>query len=164
MNIKFNKEGNTITIQAQPEDLFAEVCFKYMQKLGINNVNNLSFFYNITNIPYDSFKSLSELGIPNGGVIKVQSGNNSGTNKIEYLNVFFIINGRSIMVQGQSDMKFSDLATKFITKAALKPEDQPKFIFNSVQIPPNSTQTLKQLSINNSTKIDVFMEQTVIGA
>ena len=193
MNIKFIKEGYPITIQAQADDMFSEVCYKYMQKIGINDGSNLSFFYNTIKIPYDSFKSLSELNIPNGGIINVLSGNapnfgnfgnfgnnanfgnfanygsqqfggNAGNNAIEYLNVSFIVSSRIVNVQGQSDMQFCDLVKKFINKAALDPQDQPKYVINAVQIPPNSTQTLKALKIGNFSKVTVFLEKQIVGA
>ena len=188
MNIKFIKEGYPITIQAQADDMFSEVCFKYTQKIGINDASNLSFFYNTTKIPFDSFKSLSELNIQNGGIINVLSGNvsnfgnfgnnfgnfgnygnqpfngNAGNNAIEYLNISFIVSNRIVNVQGQSDMQFCDLVKKFINKAALDPQDQPKYVLNAVQIPSNSTQTLKELNIKNISKITVFLEKQIIGA
>ena len=193
MNVIFNKDNFSLTIQAQADDMFSEVCFKYMQKIGINDGSNLSFFYNTIKIPYDSFKSLSELNIPNGGIINVLSGNvpnfgnfgnfgnnanfgnfgnygnqqfggNAGNNAIEYLNVSFIVSSRIVNVQGQSDMQFCDLVKKFINKAALDPQDQPKYVINAVQIPPNSTQTLKALKIGNFSKVTVFLEKQIVGA
>ena len=61
-------------------------------------------------------------------------------------------------------MQFCDLVKKFIIKAALNPEDQPKYVLNAVQIPPNSTKTLKELNIRNFSKINVFLEKLIIGA
>ena len=193
MNVIFNKDNFSLTIQANADDLFADVCYKYTQKIGVNDGSNLSFFYNSTKIPFDSFKSLYELNIPNGGIINVLSGNvsnfgnfgnfgnnanfgnfanygnqqfggNAGNNAIEYLNVSFIVSSRIVNVQGQSDMQFCDLVKKFINKAALDPQDQPKYVINAVQIPPNSTQTLKALKIGNFSKVTVFLEKQIVGA
>ena len=75
MNVIFNKDGFPLTIQANPDDLFADVCYKYTQKIDVKDGSTLSFFYNTIKIPYDSFKSLYELNIPNGGIINVLSGN-----------------------------------------------------------------------------------------
>ena len=269
MNIKFIKEGFPLTIQANSDETFADVCSKYMLKIGAEDGNNLSFFYNSTKIPYDSSQSLNDLGIENEGIINVLTGNssnfgnqgnfsncgnfgnnanfnfgnfgnnqnfgnfgnfgnnvnfgnygnfgnnanfgnynnnfgnnfgnfgnfgnnenfcnfgnfgnnanfgnfanygnqqfggNAGNNAIEYLNVSFIVSSRIVNVQGQSDMQFCDLVKKFINKAALDPQDQPKYVINAVQIPPNSTQTLKALNIRNYSKVTVFLEKQIVGA
>lgn len=175
MNLQFIKDGFPITMQVKTDELFPEVVNRYLQKVGINDPNSVSFFFNTTKLKYNSFKDLNELGLYNNAVINVISGNagnsgntgnignnfNSGT---EYLNICFTILGRNVIVQGQSNMKFSDLVAKFLNKAVIKEADKPKFILNGLQVPPDSTQTLKQLNLHNMSKIDVFMEKDIIGA
>ena len=190
MNVQFIKDNFPIQIQVNSNDLFCEVAGKYMQKAGITDPNAVSFFFNNTKLRYDSYKDMNELGFYNNAVINVLSPNainpgnfgnignvgnygntgnignigNAGNVGSDYLNICFTILGRNVMVQGQSSMTFSDLVVKFLNKAVLKQEDKPKFILNGLQVPPNSTKTLKQLNLHNMSKIDVFMEKDIIGA
>ena len=70
MNIFFYLNGQNINIQSKSDDLFAEVAFKYMNKVGKQN-EELKFFYNSQELILTSGKTLSEYKIINGARIDV---------------------------------------------------------------------------------------------
>ena len=183
MNIQFYKDGQPLVMQVSQEDYFAEVVLKYIQKLGLNDVGNLKFFYNSKQLGLNDAKTLGEHQIYNNAIIQVTTGvpqqmnNNFGAQNQQgfggfnpgnmgsgQMNIIFVISGRKIMVQGQPTTKFCELAQKFSTKADLKTTDIPKYILNSMQVPPNDQRTLTQLKLRDQSRIEVFLEQEVIGA
>ena len=185
MNIQFYKDGSSIVMQCSQNDVFAEVVLRYIQKLGLNDVGNLKFFFNSKQLGLYDCKSLAENNLYNNAVIQVTTGvpqqmnnpfqnqsgfgggfnpGNMGGGQNMNMNIIFVINGRKIMVQGQQTTKFCELVQKFSVKADLKPTDIPKFILNSMQVPPNDQRTLSQLKMRDQGRVEVFLEQEVIGA
>ena len=181
MNLQFYKDGSPIVMQVNKDECFAEVVLRYLQKLGINDVGNLKFYFNSKPLNLFDGKSVEENSLYNNAVIQVsaqapQQMNNPPVNQpggfnpgnmgmgSGQMNIIFVISGRKIMVQGQPTTKFCELATKFSTKADLKPTDIPKYILNSMQVPPNDQRTLSQLKLRDQGRIEVFLEQEVIGA
>ena len=79
-------------------------------------------------------------------------------------NICFSIIGRNVMVQGQSNMKFSELTAKFCIKADIKPEDKATYILNSQQMDGNDSRTLKELNFHDQSRIEVVLIKDVIGA
>lgn len=157
INICFIKDGASIKMQVKSDMMFAELVFKYINKLGINNIQDYSFIHNSKPLNPNSYKSLQDLYLNDGAQIRVVSG-------AKFLNIFFNLNGRTISVQGQSNMKFSELAAKFYNKAGIEQGQQPTFIFSSKQISPNETKTLSELNIQDQSKIEVVLTSLVIGA
>ena len=184
INIQFVKDGSPLFIQANSNDLIAEVVMKYLQKIGMANEGNLKFFYNSKQLGLYDGKTLSDYQMYNNATIQVTTGfpqpmnfvpqqnqpninqfnPNFGNMGSAHMNIIFVINGRKIMVQGQPTTKFCELAQRFSTKADLKQNDIPKYILNSMQVPPNDQRTLTQLKLRDQSRIEVFLEQEVIGA
>ena len=184
ISVQFYKDGSPLTMQVNQDDNFAEVAFRYLQKLGLNDVGNLKFYFNNKPLGLFDGKSLNENGIYNNAVIQVTSGappqmninnplpqnpqgfggNFTGNMGSGQMNIIFVISGRKIMVQGQPTTKFCELAQRFSTKADLKQNDVPKYILNSMQVAPNDQRTLSQLKLRDQGRIEVFLEQEVIGA
>ena len=132
-----------MNIQATSDQMFAEVIFKYIGKVGISNIKEFSFLFNSNPINPSTFKSLNDLGINNGAIIRVVKGD---AGQIKYMNICFSIIGRNVIVQGQSNMKFSELVAKFSIKADIKPEDE--FLFR-VYNDNNDNYTLMNFIPNN---------------
>ena len=150
--------NHKVTMEVEPKTSFAELIFKYCSKIG-KDANNLSFEYNSKKLNKNSWKSLKELGITNEAEIKVCS----SENKIPYINVCFIYESHPYMIQADSKMKFSELVNKFYSKAQIKEEKQPIFIFGIERISEDSNSTLEQLGINGQSKIDVLLIGTLEG-
>ena len=161
MNVYFEKDGQRINIQTTDDAMFAEIAYKYSTKIGID-AGLLEFFLNSKKLGLQSPKSLKDLNINNGTVIRVVGKGNQ--NEIKYINVVFAVIGRSVMVQGQTNMKFSDLVKKFCTKADVKDTDQPIYILNSQKISPDDSRTLGELNLRDHARIEVTLSKDVIGA
>ena len=101
------------------------------------------------------------MGINNGAIIRVVKGN---VGQIKYMNICFSIIGRNVIVQGQSNMKFSELVAKFSIKADIKPEDKATFILNSEQVNGEDPRTLSDLNLHDQSRIEVVLIKDVIGA
>ena len=185
INVQFYKDGQPLIMQVNQDDIFPEIVLRYIQKLGLNDPSNLKFYFKSKQLSLNDPKTLVEHQIYNNAVIQVTSGalpqmNNFGNQSQQGLgggfnagnmgsgqmnmNIIFVINGRKIMVQGQPSTKFCELAQRFTTKADLKTTDVPKYILNSMQVPPNDQRTLSQLKLRDQSRIEVFLEQEVIGA
>ena len=170
INLTFVKDGGRVSVQALSSDMFAEIVLKYITKTGINS-QNVSFLYNSNPIKADSFKSLSELNIANGATIQVvQAGQfnpkiqNNSNNQNYHMNLCFTLSGRNIIVQGTPNMKFSELTSRFHTKAGIEEGQEPSFLLNSRQIDKNDSRTLAELNLRDQAKIDVVLVNLVIGA
>ena len=161
MNVTFEKNGQRINIQTTDDEIFPAIALKYCSKIGIDS-SQLEFFLNSKKLGLNSPKTLKELNINNGTVIRVVGKGNQ--NEIKYINVVFAVIGRSVMVQGQTNMKFSDLVKKFCTKADVKDTDQPIYILNSQKISPDDSRTLGELNLRDHARIEVTLSKDVIGA
>ena len=81
------------------------------------------------------------------------------------LNIVFNKNGKVITMQGKSDMMFAELALKYIQKVGIDiKNDQPKFIFNSSEIVPDSCKELGALGLRDFSRIEVVIGKDIIGA
>ena len=158
LTLSFKKDGRSINIQALQTEMLAEVSLKYCQKVGINDISKYTYMLNSKPLSPSTYKSLAELGIYNGAVINVVSA------QVKYINVCFAIIGKKITIQGESNMKFSELASKFCVKAGITQADQPKFIFNSMQLSAEEPKTLELLGLHDNSKIEVVLLKDVIGA
>ena len=184
MNVIFMKDGSSINIQANQEDLFIEIATKFLNKIGENDPNKLTFFFNNQILKYNTHKSLSEYGIFNNAIINVFSQNQNknqnffiqnpnyfsnpvnfgNAGSINYLNIVFVISGRKVTIQAKSDSKFCDLIKSFYTKSNINPNENPKFILNSQKVSPDDQKTLTQIGLHDNSAIDVFLEAQVVGA
>ena len=70
LNIFFTLNGQNINIQANSNDLFAEVAMKYMQKVGKVG-EDLKFFFNSQELVPNSGKTLADYRITNQARIDV---------------------------------------------------------------------------------------------
>ena len=86
---------------------------------------------------------------------------NAGTN---YINITFSYMGRMINVQGQRTMRFSELAKMLCTKADIKEDQEPEFIYNSKRYKLDEQKTLNELRLNDNARIEVILSKTIIGA
>ena len=153
------KEGSSVNIQSSSNEMLAVLMKNYCVKVGLNeNDNNkYKFYYGSKELYPGEFKSLQELNISNGSLIKVVPTN--------FLNVLFIYRGKGIMVQCQSNMKFSELSTYFTGKIGLElSQQEPTYLFNSRHINSNEQKTLKELNILDQARIDVVLMNSIVGA
>ena len=159
LNIIFMKEGSSVNIQSSSNEMLAELIQKYCINAGFNgnDYNNYNFYYGSKKLFPTEYKSLQELNMSNGSLIKVVSNT--------FLNVFFIYNGKGIMVQGQSNMKFSELVTNFTDKLGVDwSQEEPTYLFNSRRMYPTEQKTLKELNILDHARIDVVLMKYIEGA
>ena len=94
--------------------------------------------------------------------------NNKIDNKYNYENsfnsksidIFFNIEGRLIYICVNIDMKFSVLVSNFMEKIGLlNNEYEPRFIFNCKSIKADSSKTLYELNINDSSYIETIIDE-----
>ena len=71
VNVVFSFEGKNILIQANHDDMFAEIVNRYCTKSGITEKDKPKFFVNGKEIPYTSYHSLSDLQINDNAKIEV---------------------------------------------------------------------------------------------
>ena len=191
ININISKDGTTTTLQANPDNLFAEVALNYFGMINYNGTD-YNFYYNKKKLSLDDAKTLAELQLFNNVIIEFTSGqpqiinqaqppkmnNFNPNNNMAYqmpqpnfqnmensqINLNFAFSGRRIMVQSTPTTQFCELAQKFKNKAALGPNETPNFILNSIQIAPDDPRTLKELKIRDQTNIEVVILENVVGA
>ena len=149
--ISFIKDRNIINIEAKGEILFAELIYKYLNKSGLKNPEEYNFIYNSLLIEFNSYKTLNELNIINGGQIVVVP-------KSSKVKVYFIKDGRNIFLEAKGNMTFSELIMNYCNKVRITNPDAYNFIYNSISLDPTSLKTLSELKINNGAKIDVAMK------
>ena len=82
---------------------------------------------------------------------------------MSFVNVLFILNGKSINMQAKSDDLFADVALRYMQKMGIA-QESPKFFFNGRELSVNSAKSLDEYKINNQSKIDVVLSSLVIGA
>ena len=163
-----DQSGKKVTMKVEPNSLFAEVIIKYYEIIGKSS-DNFSFEYNSKKLSPNSGKSLKDLGIPNKAQIKVCSSvknedNVPKPNNEIIFNVNFFYENRIIVIQADSKMKFSELANKFYSKAAINEGEIPIFIFNQKRIFEEDSSTLGELGIHDSSQIEARLIKQVIGA
>ena len=180
ITIHYYKDGITTTDTVNPNGMFAENALKYINFVGLNDPN-YKFYLNKKLISLEDGKSFNENHFYNNATIEVTAGQptiennptqfvqpqfnpnfaNAGNSQI---NLHFMLSGRRILIQAQPNTKWCEIIEKFKNKAVLKPTDIPKFIFNSMQIVPDETKTVKDLNLRDQSKIEVFIESEVVGA
>ena len=72
IDIIFVKDGSSLTIKANSDDLFYEVVCKYLEKTGFDD-HNISFYYNSKLLDPDNGKSIEENYIINKSIIQVKN-------------------------------------------------------------------------------------------
>ena len=162
---------NILTMEVNENSKFYELSFKYSNMKG-KSCEEFSFEYNSKEIKRDSGKTLKELGIPNEAQIKVISSekkpnnipNLNNLNNVKYFNVSFNYAGNRYQIQADSKMKFSELVTKFYSKAQINEKISLTFIFNSVRIFENESKTLEELKIYDQSNIEAILIQSIFGA
>ena len=84
---------------------------------------------------------------------------------MSHINVCLVKEGKPINIQATDDMMFAELAFKYFQKYGIDQfKDQPKFFYNSMEIPSTSQRSLKEIGILNNTRIEVVIGKDVIGA
>ena len=162
MILQFYKNGSSLILEVSPDEIFAEVVLRYLQKLGLNDIGNLKFFFNSKQLNVYHAKTIEEYEMYNNAIIQVTDTGKTPINT-EFLDILFSLNGRKIIVQGQPTDKFCELVKKFEIKADLKPNNYPKYILNSMRLEQNDQRTLKQLKLRHQSRIEVFLETEIIG-
>lgn len=72
--------------------------------------------------------------------------------------VLFNCCGKEVIINATKDMKFAELALKFMDKFGIIANDQPLFIYNSMRIPTDCCSLVGELKIRMSSRIYVFLE------
>ncbi len=93
-----------------------------------------------------------------GGTVNMPENNGNENN----MSIIFHSNGKTIIVQGSKELKFSELSKRFINKAAT--QEIPTFFLNSVKIDSDEQKTLNELNLHNQSQIEVVFTSQVIGA
>ena len=70
LNVFFSLNGKHINMQAKSDDMFADLAFRYMQKMGIAQ-ESPKFFFNGRELSLNSAKSLAEYKINDQSKIDV---------------------------------------------------------------------------------------------
>jgi len=69
----------------------------------------------------------------------------------------FNCRGKEVIINATKDMKFSELALKFMDNFGIITNDQPLFIYNSMRIDIDCCKSLGELEIRIPCRIDVFI-------
>ena len=129
------------------------------------NVNNFGNPGNSGNV--NNFGNPGNPGNTNNSGNPGNAGNtnnsgNAGNDNI--FNILFTLNGKNITIQGNPNMKFSEVVVKFSTKALVTPDKLPTFFLNSEKVSPDDQRTLSELKLRNYSRIDVVLQKEIIGA
>ena len=118
----------------------------YNLNIGIFIKNLIQDFYQNENFNYNS------------------NNNNKFDNSFhsDFIHVLFSLNGRSIIIQASTDCMFAELVMKFMQKAEISIEVEPKFILYSQLINLDSCKTLKELNIKGGNRIEVVLGKDII--
>ncbi len=71
INVFFTLNGKNINMQANSNDMFAELALRYMQKAGIQEQDAPKFFFSSRELILSSAKTLAEYNIHNNAKIDV---------------------------------------------------------------------------------------------
>ena len=172
-NIMFTLNGNFLGNMFVTGDMmFAVAITNLYQYFPYIKQYQHTFYINSNEVKADSCKKLSELGLQNMSIIEVRTMNigmpanpvKPGNNADEgFLNISFNVEGRTIIVLGTKNEKFSEISKKFCTKADAK-DRIPSYLLNNTMIAADDNRTLKELNIQNNQRIEVVFTQSVIGA
>jgi len=163
LDIVFYYKGSPIHVQSTSDTKFCELYQKFNVKAG-NPQTSPSFYFNFKKIDSNETKTLRELNIGDKATIQASdSAPQSPAANGDFLNIIFTCHGRIINFQATYDTKIADLAKRFSAKAG-NPDQVPTFFMNSRSIDINQDKTLRELNINNQSKIDVVFSAQVIGA
>ena len=80
------------------------------------------------------------------------------------MNIAFIKEGKSVLVQVQKNEMFAEAVNRYCTKANIKKEDKPKFYFSNKEIPGDSWKNFEELGMPEMCRIDVILTGDVKGA
>ena len=71
--------------------------------------------------------------------------------------VLFNCCGKEVVINATKNMKFAELALKFMDNFGIITNDQPTFIYNSMRIPTDCCHSLGEIKIRMSSRIDVIL-------
>ena len=77
---------------------------------------------------------------------------------MSFINIVFIQDGETLNMQAKSDMMLAELVFKFCLKFNINLErEKPIFVYNSIDLVPDSYKTLDELGIYNGSRIEVII-------
>jgi hypothetical protein len=84
-------------------------------------------------------------------------------NQMLEFDVLFNCYGKEVIINATKDMKFAELALKFMDEFGIITDDQPLFLYNSMLIPTDCCKSLDELKIRKSSRIVVFVKRNLIA-
>lgn len=77
---------------------------------------------------------------------------------MSFINIVFIQDGETLNMQAKSDMMLAELVFKFCLKFNINLErEKPIFVYNSIDLVPDTYKTLDELGIYNGSRIEVII-------
>ena len=77
---------------------------------------------------------------------------------MSFINILFIQDGEPINMQAKTDMMFAEVVFKFCLKYNINLErEKPIFIYNSIDLVPDTYKKLDELGIYNGSRIEVII-------
>ena len=81
---------------------------------------------------------------------------------MSFINILLIKDGEPINMQAKNDMMFAELAFKYFEKYNINQDiEKQKFIYNSIEVIPDTYKTLDELNIYNGSRIEVIGENDI---
>ena len=156
--IFFVKDGTRTMMQTTSDIMIAQLIVHYANKIGLKNTNGIHFVYNSLKLDPNSYKSLKELNIPNEASIKVVP-----AAQILNYSIIFNLEGKNTTIHATSNMKFSELVSRFKNKIMAKDDNKLLFIYKSQRIHEDESRTLAELGLLDQSIIEVTIISLIIG-
>ena len=152
IKIEFNYK---IALEANKDTTFSDLSERFCSRVGILNMFP-TYYLGSQKIKSTANQTLSQLNIYKNSEIFVL------LEKEKNFNVILYCQGRTIIVQGTKNTKFSELSKRFCLLADIS-DKSPRYLINSFIVHPTDNRTLAELNVSNQSKIDVVLEGQIIG-
>ena len=149
INVGFFLNGQRIYLQAKTDDMFVEVAYRYMQKIGLDKNADPRFFFNSLELKLNNLKTLAELNLHNMSAIDVVR-NDYFSHPIT---IWMKSENKKFYIPTLLDNVFADIVRKYIVFTSQK-EKKFHFFFNSTEL-KDLTKTIAEYSIADNSIIEV---------
>ena len=150
LTIIFLYEGETISIQATSNEKFAQIAFKFYQKLGSEHIEGIKFFFNSEELKPTNLKTLEELNMSDMSKINVKKYTGSP------VTITFKNKENIKHLQTYLNEEFGNLAKKYYNIMKFGEKIKLNFYFNSIKL-KDYNKTLADYKIKDKAIIDVEM-------
>ena len=148
LTIIFLYEGETISIQATSNEKFAQIAFKFYQKLGFEHIEGIKFFFNSEELKPTNLKTLEELNMSDMSKINVKKYTGSP------VTITFKNKENIKHLQTYLNEEFGNLAKKYYNIMKFGEKIKLNFYFNSIKL-KDYNKTLADYKIKDKAIIDV---------